>query len=436
MEPETLVQLDPAKILVIPADNPRYGTKRLRVESLAENIKEVGGVLNPVEVTPLSGDKAHSHKLVVGFTRHAAVTLLNTSEGAGLLIPAIVRDVPDELTVLKHQLAENMERENLSPMDQAVAIKRLLDAKVSRGDIRRIFSRPGGRKGLQTQPASNAYVNMTLSFLDLPKPIQAKIHDGLVGVAAAYELTKVSADKRTSVLERAESDRQAAIDREEKEEEKYLKAEAKITEVQKEEEETATALSNAKMEVEASQKLVDDTTAKAAAAYKAMKTAPKAASAQKGAQEHFKSAEVDSKGAEKKLVAAQKVLEKLEGKVKSLADTAAQHKEKLAQARKEAGPKKPEKAKAIGAAQVKQAARAEGEHSGYVKLSANDIRKVIADLCLPGTYPTVMKIAQAFMECFDGISTPKQLYNGLAVLTGERTAADKRSVDVPKEKKK
>lgn len=428
MESEQIVQLDPAKVLI--GENVRFGIKKLAVQQLADSIKEVGAVLSPVEVEQIEGDKAHPYRLTSGYIRHAAVTLLN-AEGAGLTLPAIVRPLEDNLTRLKHQLAENVARESMSPMDQAVAIKKLLDEKVARTEIRRIFSRPGGRKGLQTQPASNAYLNMTMSFLDLPKPIQTKIHEGLVGVAAAYELTKVTPEKRQAVLERAEAQRLADIEREEKEEERYLRGEQKLAEMAKEEVETSIALSNAKLEVEAAKKQVAERIEAGHTAYKALKAA-KGDKEQKAAQETFQSAEVDIKGAQKHLVGAEKALDKLQGRAKTISETSAQHKEALAAARKKAG--KPAATKAVGPAAVKKAAIEEGASTSYVRLNASEMRTLIEDLCLPGTYKMVQEIAKVIKECFDGITTPKQVYNALAVLTGERAAASNKSAEMPKKK--
>lgn len=84
---------------------------------------------------------------------------------------------------------------NRSPIDEALEIRRLIQQGVSKMEIRKMFARPGGRKGFKSMPVSNSFINMRLSFLDLPKAIQEKIHDGRLGVAAAYELTKVTTGK-------------------------------------------------------------------------------------------------------------------------------------------------------------------------------------------------------------------------------------------------
>jgi hypothetical protein len=73
-------------------------------------------------------------------------------------------------------------------MDKAFAMKRMRDAGIPMIDIRTAFATVGGRKGQKIQEASNAHVNMIMSFLDFPKAIQNKIHDGIIPIWAAHQL--------------------------------------------------------------------------------------------------------------------------------------------------------------------------------------------------------------------------------------------------------
>lgn len=417
---EGLVQLDPGVILA--ESNSRYGLKQLRIDSLKQSILEQGGVMQPVEVEPL--DKpvdGKVYRLTAGFYRHAAVTDLNTSAGAGLTLPAMVRPLGDETLRLKRQLAENMERENQSPMDKAIAIKKLEDAGVSRAEIKKIFSTPGGRKGLVMQPASNSFVNMTLSFLDLPKSIQEKIHDGRVGVGAAYELTKVKPEDRAAVLEKAETARLKIIDNEEADEKKYLATEAKMQEAHAKEIEVAEKLKATEAQIEAAKA---EKEAKAAAALEAYKLATAAKGEEKAkADEHLKAIEADSKAADKRLEGLNKEVTKLSAQSEKVSALAAQKAAQLANARKAKtaeGKKKP-----TTAAEVKKAA-AEGD--GPVQLTANEMRRTIKDLTAPGAFPKVREIAIAIQECFAGGITDRQLYTKLAVITGEKSTKAKKEV--------
>lgn len=413
---ESLVQLDPSKVLA--EDNVRFNLKRARVESLMESILASGKVLQPVEVEALvPPSNGHIYRLTSGFYRHAAVSKLNTDQKAGLLLPAIVRVVePQER--LRHQLAENMDRENMSPMDSAVAIKKLMDMETPRGEIRRIFSRPGSRKGAAIEPASNAWVNIILSFLTLPKTVQEKIHTGAIGVEAAYELGKVPPDKRAAVIERAEAERARQLEIEAKDEEKYLTAEKKMTEAVGKEQEAVSKVDEAKAAIIAAEAAV---TAKTAA-LRLIQGEPYLTMDEKGKadlKERLKASETDLKGAQKAEKEAKNELAKLLGTAKKASEVAAEQKAKLEAARK---PVKTAAKKPMGKADIKAAAAAEGTPTGLQPLNASEVKQVLKDLAKLKEFPRVVAIAKAFTGCFDGGTTTKQLGMELAVMTGEAKA--------------
>jgi ParB family chromosome partitioning protein len=336
---EQLLQLDPTKVQT--DDNVRFNLKRNKVDSLSSAILEAGRVLEPVGVQPLdTPSNGFTHKLVYGFYRHAAVDKLNKEQAAGLTLPAILISPASETERLRLQLMENMDRENMSPMDSAVAIKKLMDSGVSRGEIRRIFARPAGKKGAEVQPASNAWVNIVLRFLELPKTIQEKIHTGVIGVEAAYELGKVPPEKRQAVIERAEAERQHQIDVEAKDEQVYLAAEKKLTEAQEKEKEAVKGVEVARSSVEVAQQLVEAKTL----ALRTIQKEPYLEYDEKQKQElneRLKAATTDLRGAEKALKDAKNAVVKNHDAAKKAADIAAEQRAKLEAARKAVKTKKP-----------------------------------------------------------------------------------------------
>lgn len=413
MENEQIVQLKPSEILA--DDNSRFSLKKFRIDSLAHSILETGRIA-PIEVEelpkPVNGFR---YKLISGYYRHAAVEQLNATQGAGLSLPAIVRSVGDAQERLKLQLSENMERENQSPMDQAVAIKKLLDAGVPRPEIRRLFARPGSGKGAP-EPASNAWVNITLSLLELPKSIQEKIHNGAVGFAAAYELGRVPPDRRKIVLERAEAEIEAQRDREAADERKYIAAESKLLEAQSKESEALSAVEQAKEDIKKAAELEKA----AAARLKEEQAAPYNTLDEKGKRaqmEKLKAAEADHKAAQKLIKDGKAALAKLEGKAKSAADVAAEKAAKLEAARKAIKAKKG--TKAVGPKDVQKAAKAEGVDTGHVPLSLADIRSTLKDFGGEGVPPKVARIGGILRRYFDGIGTFSEMVYSLAVVTGE-----------------
>ena len=96
---------------------PRKDMHPEALEELAESIK-AQGVMQPIVVRPISSDK---YEIIAGERRWRATQL------AGLdSIPCVVRDVPDEAAIAM-ALIENIQREDLNPMEEAVALKRLQD---------------------------------------------------------------------------------------------------------------------------------------------------------------------------------------------------------------------------------------------------------------------------------------------------------------------
>lgn len=96
---------------------PRRDMHPEALEELAESIK-AQGVMQPIVIRPISADK---YEIIAGERRWRATQI------AGLdTIPAVIRDVPDEAAIAM-ALIENIQREDLNPIEEAVALKRLQD---------------------------------------------------------------------------------------------------------------------------------------------------------------------------------------------------------------------------------------------------------------------------------------------------------------------
>ncbi|MFW5926799.1 MAG: ParB/RepB/Spo0J family partition protein [Wenzhouxiangella sp.] len=97
---------------------PRSAMDPDRLQELADSIREQG-LVQPVVVRPLA--RKGRYELIAGERRWRA------SRMAGLeTIPALVREVADEAT-LALALIENIQRENLNPLEEANALRRLID---------------------------------------------------------------------------------------------------------------------------------------------------------------------------------------------------------------------------------------------------------------------------------------------------------------------
>ncbi|MEY3650730.1 MAG: putative chromosome-partitioning protein ParB [Pseudomonadota bacterium] len=106
-----VTQLRPGKY------QPRTHMDQASLMSLADSIK-AQGIMQPIVVRAIAQDQ---YEIIAGERRWRA------SQLAGLLeVPVIVKDIPDE-AALAMALIENIQRENLNPIEEANGIKRLID---------------------------------------------------------------------------------------------------------------------------------------------------------------------------------------------------------------------------------------------------------------------------------------------------------------------
>jgi ParB family chromosome partitioning protein len=96
---------------------PRTNMDRDSLEELAASIKSQG-IIQPILVRPISDDR---YEIIAGERRWRAAQIAQLAE-----VPVLVRDIPDEAT-LAVALIENIQREDLNPVEEAVGLKRLMD---------------------------------------------------------------------------------------------------------------------------------------------------------------------------------------------------------------------------------------------------------------------------------------------------------------------
>lgn len=438
--PGSILYLNPQAILM--EGNARYSDSvpQEEAENMRASILSVGRIMEPVGVTalvpPVNG---FTHRARYGFRRIAGALLANEG-GAGVLVPAILLDETGEQEVLREQVSENVVRKTLSLMDTASSARKMLDAGMSRADVREVFRRPVGTKGGGVQPASNAWLNMVLALLDLPKALQARIHAGDIGLAAAYRLMKAPADKRLAILERAEKESESVREAEEREEKKFSVLETKIKETTEKEARATETIDHETAELEIAEKAVQESQETAAQLYakereasaavqraKTDEAKKKAKEAVKRAIEARKAAETDAKSAEDRRTAAQKAIDKAKETAEKLAKAAADLRAKLEAAREaRAAQPKAKKDGKVSPKAIDKAAKAEGVEGGKKRLTGAEMRKCIEDLSLLTSYPKVAAIGVAIKECFDSTTTEKEMVKKLAAIVGESKPASRK----------
>ncbi|MEN1728781.1 MAG: ParB/RepB/Spo0J family partition protein [Pseudomonadota bacterium] len=147
---------------------PRSAMDPKKLEELAESIR-VQGLVQPVVVRPLA--KAGTYELIAGERRWHATRMAGKST-----IPAIVREIEDEAT-LALALIENIQRENLNPLEEAIALKRLIDEfELTHAQAAESVGR------------SRAAVSNLLRLLDLAPEVRDMIDERLLDMGHARAL--------------------------------------------------------------------------------------------------------------------------------------------------------------------------------------------------------------------------------------------------------
>ena len=148
---------------------------------LAESIREQG-VMQPILVRPVEGNR---FEIIAGERRWRA------AQKAGLReVPALVKNVPDQ-AALALALIENIQRENLNPIEEAQGLKRLVDEF---GITHDAAAKAVGR--------SRSAVTNLLRLTALPKAVQDYVLDGAIDMGHARALLALPAAQQTGVAVR------------------------------------------------------------------------------------------------------------------------------------------------------------------------------------------------------------------------------------------
>ena len=117
------LQTLPVDLLIRGTYQPRHDMHLESLEDLAQSIR-AQGVIQPIIVRPLperDPSGAPRYEIVAGERRWRAAQM------AGLQsIPVVIREIPDSAAIAM-ALIENIQRENLNPLEEALALRRLID---------------------------------------------------------------------------------------------------------------------------------------------------------------------------------------------------------------------------------------------------------------------------------------------------------------------
>lgn len=169
----------------LPVDLLQRGVYQPRVDMHPDTLEELAnsiraqGVVQPIVVRPVSKGR---YEIIAGERRWRAAQLAGLHE-----IPAVVRDVPDQ-AAMAMALIENIQREELNPMEEAMALHRLIEEF---GLTHQETADAVGR--------SRASVSNLLRLLSLNEDIKRMVENGDLEMGHARALLALSGDLQSQV---------------------------------------------------------------------------------------------------------------------------------------------------------------------------------------------------------------------------------------------
>ena len=159
---------------------PRKEFDREKLDELAQSIKE-NGVIQPIIVrqSPVIG-----YEILAGERRYRASLL------AGLhSIPAVVKQLSDQ-EMMVQAIIENLQRENLNPIEEARAYESLVEKGFTHAEI------------ADKMGKSRPYISNSIRLLSLPEPIISEVENGRLSQAHARSLVGLNKEQQDYFFQR------------------------------------------------------------------------------------------------------------------------------------------------------------------------------------------------------------------------------------------
>lgn len=154
---------------------PRTRMDEGALNELAESIR-TQGIMQPILVRPLLGDKKGRYEIIAGERRFRAAQLAGLKE-----VPVLVKEVADENAAVM-ALIENIQREDLNPLEEANGVRRLLD------EFGLTHEQAAQAIGRSRSATSNL-----LRLLNLAEPVQTMLLAGDIDMGHARALLATDA---------------------------------------------------------------------------------------------------------------------------------------------------------------------------------------------------------------------------------------------------
>lgn len=152
---------------------PRKRFKEDELEELADSIRQ-NGVLQPLLVRKVGS----SYEIVAGERRYQAALRAGLKE-----LPVIIREISDD-EVFKLALIENLQRSDLSPLEEANGYRQLIKERcLTQEELAKILSK------------SRSTITNTLRLLDLPEEVQRLVEEGELTAGHARAILAVPSEE-------------------------------------------------------------------------------------------------------------------------------------------------------------------------------------------------------------------------------------------------
>ncbi|CEN92214.1 stage 0 sporulation protein J [[Clostridium] sordellii] len=170
IDSKDIVNIDISKIYANP-DQPRKVFDMEKIEILSNSIKNYG-VLQPIVVKP---DDSGKYMIIAGERRYRASKKAKLKE-----MPAVIKDIPMK-DLMEIALIENLQREDLNAIEEAIAYKSLIDNyKVTQEEISEAVGK------------SRPHITNTLRLLNLDKGVVAMVEDNRITPGHGKALLRIA----------------------------------------------------------------------------------------------------------------------------------------------------------------------------------------------------------------------------------------------------
>ena len=173
------------KDLVPSGNNIRTSMNEGNIVDLMQSITQVG-LLTPLIVIQHIDNSTFT--VVAGHRRLEALTRLHTGDW---LVPVIVRSNLDEAAITQVMLIENLQREDLSPLDEANAMELLYNTGLNQSEIALKVGK------------SQSFVSQRLNLLTLPDEVQSLLSKKIIKLSDAIQMIGISVESLKPLMRKA-----------------------------------------------------------------------------------------------------------------------------------------------------------------------------------------------------------------------------------------